>query len=356
MWNSQITGEHCCAQGAGWSWRYSPGKSNKILQLGSGGPSPQKRSRIYKRGTNQAREGCSLASKKCLEVLFFSFAIIFRSFSTRRRISSLPGLSASAFAAEKLLCHFTSSCDRQQRAQRLCSTLLIYVLEKQSGFPVKFPKASAHCCARICEHTAKEGWLHLAEVAALKGGLPSAVGDSSTIIHLLPNKPGRFIRSSTQSEAFATQSSSAELPVLLARWEVLQRSVIVLLLPSSLLWARQFCSFCLNSCTREISKQLFQNTTTAPLKQSVGGFGHPPETLCSAPAALQNNLPKKQSSKGPSASSARSHTTRSELAAFFMTASCTQTYPCTVPPCSRAAPTTSGGHDKSHSAQPLIPN
>lgn len=31
------------------------------------------------------------------------------------------------------------------------------VLEKQSGFPVKLPKASAHCCALSCEHTSHGG-------------------------------------------------------------------------------------------------------------------------------------------------------------------------------------------------------
>lgn len=37
--------------------------ASKILQLGSGGPSPQKRSKICQRGTNQARHNMYLASK-----------------------------------------------------------------------------------------------------------------------------------------------------------------------------------------------------------------------------------------------------------------------------------------------------
>lgn len=163
---------------------------------------------------------------------------------------------------------------------------------------------------------ATEGWLHLTEPAALQGGLPSAGGDSSTSIHLLPDKsgtgtaPAQHGRScSTQSEAFGTQSSSAALPVLCARWEVFVGSAAVLLLPGSVFWAWQFCYFCLNSCTvpREISKQRFQNTTSVPWKQrkcpdgssavppSVGGFGHRPEThqgLCSGPAPLRPSPPQ----------------------------------------------------------------
>lgn len=91
---------------------------------------------------------------------------------------------------------------------------------------VKSPKVSEHCCALICEHSSHRGLAQLTAGAALQGALPSAMGDSSTFIHLLPSKSGRFIGGSTQSEPFTTQSSSAALPVLSARCEVLVRSTM----------------------------------------------------------------------------------------------------------------------------------
>lgn len=119
---------------------------------------------VHKRDPKYAREGqirpgiTSTSLKKCLDANFFPPLPSFSGVSQAgTAFPACQGLSASALAAEKSLCHITSSSGRQQRAQRLCSTLHIHVLEKQSGSPVKFPKASGHCCALICEHSRHRG-------------------------------------------------------------------------------------------------------------------------------------------------------------------------------------------------------
>lgn len=79
--------------------------------------------------------------KKCLDVHFFpspSFAGVSQPGTA---FPACQGLSASAFAAKKSLCHLTSSCDRQQRAQRLCSTLYILSLGEAIRIPGETPQS-----------------------------------------------------------------------------------------------------------------------------------------------------------------------------------------------------------------------
>lgn len=189
---------------------------------------------------------------------------------------------------------------------------------------------------------------------------------------LCPISQGDLLSAAPKSEVFASQSSSAALPVLLARCEVFVRSTAALCLPSGAFRARQFCSFCLKSCTGKISRQCFQNTARAPLKQrscpgvssaappSVGGFGHPPGALQCPSSTPAQPSPNKQSSRGPLASSASSHQV-TELAAFLCDS---QLCPDLSLHCSSLLQDSSNHLGRpqqitgfpTHRAQPLIPN
>lgn len=88
-------------------------KTSEILQLGSVGPSPQNRSRIYWRGANKASKGCSLTSacsKDAYCFLLSSFSGVSQPgtvFPACQRLSAMC-LRSRGFAAEKSLCHLTS--------------------------------------------------------------------------------------------------------------------------------------------------------------------------------------------------------------------------------------------------------
>lgn len=149
--------------------------------------------------SKQSQQGMLPNLETCLENAFW---FLLSSFLGDSQIgTAFPacrGCHQRAWEAQslQLRSHFvTSPVSLAEESSEALQPLLhlTRVLEKSSGFPVKFPKESQHGCSPMCKTTrlmGQEGWLSPTQGWQLsKRSLPSTAGDSSSTF--LPDESAR---------------------------------------------------------------------------------------------------------------------------------------------------------------------